>query len=56
MQQLGEGKWRDCAARVVQHSRFLNLASLEFVNQREADGTRVCVCVMQTYSRPHSRS
>lgn len=44
MQQLGEGKWRDCAARVVQHSRFLNLASLEFVNQREADGARVCVC------------
>lgn len=39
------------AGRIVQHSRFLNLASLEFVNQRET----VCVCVMQTYSRPHSR-
>lgn len=29
------------AGRIVQHSRFLNLASLEFVNQRET----VCVCV-----------
>lgn len=28
------------AGRIVQHSRFLNLASLEFVNQRET----VCVC------------
>lgn len=41
------------AGRIVQHSRFLNLASLEFVNQCEM--MCVCVCVMQTYSRPHSR-
>lgn len=32
------------AGRIVQHSRFLNLASLEFVNQRETVCVCVCVC------------